>query len=191
MSAPWVTSEITIRDFYSHRSGLPEHAGDLLEDLGYSREEVLHRLRFQHPDTSFRSGYAYTNFGMTEGAVAAAAAAGMEWEDLSAEKLYEPLGMTATTSRYDEFMAHPNKALGHVLVDGKWVHRVQRQPDAQTPAGGVSSSVNDLAKWMRLQMAEGMFDGRIPAQARARSRGVCCVGRGCGARRSVSQTVVG
>lgn len=157
---PWVTREVTIRDFYSHRSGLPEHAGDLLEDLGYGREEVLHRLRFQHPDTSFRSGYAYTNFGMTEAAVAAARAAGLEWEDLSAERLYEPLGMTATSSRYDEFMARANKALGHVLVDGNWVHQVQRQPDAQTPAGGVSSSVNDLAKWMRLQMAEGMLDGQ-------------------------------
>src|SRR5438477_4539374 len=31
---PWVTREITIRDMYAHRSGLPEHAGDLLEDLG-------------------------------------------------------------------------------------------------------------------------------------------------------------
>ena len=165
MMEPWVTSEITIRDFYSHRSGLPEHAGDLLEDIGFGRDEVLHRLRFQHPDTSFRAGYAYTNFGMTEAAVAVARAAGVEWEDLSSEKLYAPLGMTSTSSRYDDFMSRPNKALGHVLVDGNWVHRVQRQPDAQTPAGGVSSSVNDMAKWMRLQMAEGMFDGeRIVAE---------------------------
>ena len=29
MYDPWVTGEITIRDFYSHRSGLPDHAGDL------------------------------------------------------------------------------------------------------------------------------------------------------------------
>ena len=30
MYDPWVTREITIRDLYAHRSGLPEHAGDLL-----------------------------------------------------------------------------------------------------------------------------------------------------------------
>jgi CubicO group peptidase (beta-lactamase class C family) len=59
----WVTREITIRDFYAHRSGLPDHAGDLLEDIGLSRAQILYRLRFQKPDTSFRSGYAYTNFG--------------------------------------------------------------------------------------------------------------------------------
>ncbi|HXQ02578.1 MAG TPA: serine hydrolase [Candidatus Udaeobacter sp.] len=160
MFDPWVTREITIRDMYAHRSGLPEHAGDLLEDLGFTRAEILHRLRYQHPDSSFRSHYAYTNFGITEGGVAAAKAYGLDWEKASEEKLYGPLGMTSTSSRYVDFMARKNKALGHVLVDGKWVQEFKRNPDAQSPAGGVSSSVNDVAKWMRLQLANGKFDGK-------------------------------
>src|SRR5262249_15079689 len=36
MFDPWVTREITVRDMYAHRSGLPDHAGDLLEDLGFA-----------------------------------------------------------------------------------------------------------------------------------------------------------
>lgn len=160
MFEPWVTREITIRDLYAHRSGLPEHAGDLLEDLGFERSEVLHRLRFQPPATSFRSGYAYTNFGLTAAAVAAARAAGADWEDLSEQKLYGPLGMTATSSRHADLVARPNRARGHVLVDGKWVQKYDRQPDAQSPAGGVSSSVNDMAKWLRLQLAGGKFEGK-------------------------------
>jgi CubicO group peptidase (beta-lactamase class C family) len=160
MFDPWVTREITIRDMYAHRSGLPEHAGDLLEDLGFTRAEILHRLRYQHPGSSFRSQYAYTNFGMTEGGVAAAKAYGLEWENASEEKLYRPLGMTATSSRYADFVARKNKALVHVLIDGKWVQKFKRDPDAQSPTGGVSSSVNDLAKWMRLQLGNGKFEGR-------------------------------
>jgi CubicO group peptidase (beta-lactamase class C family) len=160
MFDPWVTREITIRDMYAHRSGLPAHAGDLLEDLGFSRAETLHRLRYQHPASSFRSHYAYTNFGITEGGVAAAKAYGLDWEKASEEKLYHPLGMTSTSSRYADFMARKNKALGHVLVDGQWVQKFKRDPDAQSPAGGVSSSVNDVAKWMRLQLANGRFDGK-------------------------------
>jgi CubicO group peptidase (beta-lactamase class C family) len=160
MPDAWVTREITVRDFYCHRSGLPDHAGDLLEDLGYTREEVLKRLRYQKPDTSFRSEYAYTNFGITEGAVAAAKAAGKDWEDVSEEKLYVPLGMTSTSSRHQDFIARANRALGHVQMDGKWVQKYQREPDAQSPAGGVSSSVNDMAKWMRLQLAGGKFEGK-------------------------------
>jgi CubicO group peptidase (beta-lactamase class C family) len=160
MFDPWVTREITIRDMYAHRSGLPAHAGDLLEDLGFPRAEILYRLRYQPPASSFRSRYAYTNFGITEGGIAAAKAYGLDWEKASEEKLYRPLGMTSTSSRYADFMACKNKALGHVLVDGKWVQKFKRDPDAQSPAGGVSSSVNDVAKWMRLQLANGKFDGK-------------------------------
>src|SRR5256886_1209107 len=160
MFDPWVTREITIRDMYAHRSGLPEHAGDLLEDLGFARAEILHRLRYQHPGSSFRSHYAYTNFGMTEGAIAAAKAYNVEWENASEQKLYRPLGMSSTSSRYSDFMARRNKALGHVLVAGKWVQKFKRDPDAQSPTGGVSSSVNDLTKWLQLQLANGKFEGK-------------------------------
>jgi CubicO group peptidase (beta-lactamase class C family) len=160
MFDPWVTREITVRDMYAHRSGLPDHAGDLLEDLGFTRAEILFRLRYQHPDSSFRSHYAYTNFGMTEGAVAAVRPYQLEWEEACAQKLYKPLGMTSTSSRYADFIARQNKALGHVLVDGKWVQKFKRDPDAQSPTGGVSSSVNDVAKWIRLQLANGKFDGK-------------------------------
>ena len=167
MFDPWVTREITIRDMYAHRSGLPEHSGDLLEDLGFTRAQTLQRLRYQHPESSFRSHYAYTNFGMTEGGVAAAKASGLEWEDASEQKLYKPLGMTSTSSRYADFVARTNKALGHVLVDGKWVQKFKRDPDTESPAGGVSSSVNDLAKWIRLQIANGKFDGKQIVEAKA------------------------
>jgi CubicO group peptidase (beta-lactamase class C family) len=160
MFDPWVTREITIRDMYAQRSGLPEHAGDLLEDMGFTRGEILYRLRYQHPATSFRSHYAYTNFGITEGALAATKAYGLDWEAASEQKLYEPLGMTSTSSRYADFVARPNKALGHVLADGKWVQKFKRDPQTQSPAGGVSSSVNDVVKWMRLQLANGKFDGK-------------------------------
>lgn len=163
----WVTREITIRDLYAHRSGMPEYGGDLLEDLGFPRAEILHRLRYQKPDSSFRSHYAYSNFGMTEGAVAASKGTGRVWDDLIAEILYQPLGMESTSSRYADFVVRKNRALGHVLVDGKWVAKYKRDPDTEAPAGGVSSSVNDLTKWLRLQLAQGKFDGKQIVEANA------------------------
>ncbi|MDQ3526087.1 MAG: serine hydrolase [Chloroflexota bacterium] len=169
MHDPWVTSEITIRDMFAHRSGLPEHAGDLIEDIGYDRDEVLHRLRHQHPDSSFRSTYAYTNFGLTAGAVTASNATGAAWEDASAERLYGPAGMTRTSSRFDDYLEADNRASGHVLIDDAWTPRYIRDADAQSPAGGVSSTAIDMAQWMRLQLANGMLDGDlvIPSDALA------------------------
>ncbi|MBL8792673.1 MAG: serine hydrolase [Planctomycetia bacterium] len=167
MYDPWVTRELTLRDCLCHRSGLPEQAGDWLEDIGYERDAILHRLRFLKPASSFRSRYAYTNFGFTAAAVAGAKAAGKPWEDLCAEQLYRPLGMTATSSRYADYAAAKNRVLIHVRVDGKWTAKNIRQPDAQAPAGGVSSTARDLAQWMRLQLAGGAWNGKPLVDAKA------------------------
>lgn len=159
MYTPWVTSQVMVRDMFSHRSGLPGHAGDLLEDLGATREEILHRLRFAQPQYSFRAGYAYTNFGITAAGVAVADAAGTDWETLAEDRLFRPLGMDHTSFRFDAFMAEPNHAVGHMLIDGTWQHHEQRQPDAEGPSGGGSSNVVDMARWMRLELNGGMFEG--------------------------------
>lgn len=166
MSDPWVTNQVTLRDMFCHRSGLPDHAGDHLEDLGFDRDEVLYRLRFVKPDSSFRSAYAYTNFGLTAAAIATATAAGTTWEELADRRLFQPLGMGHSSFRFADFMAAPNHAIGHVKVDGAWTYREQRQPDPEAPAGGASSNVRDLARWMHLQTNNGMFDGEQIVAAR-------------------------
>ncbi|MCB8881217.1 serine hydrolase [Acidisoma cellulosilytica] len=156
---PWVTQHVTIGDMYAHRSGLPDHAGDELEDLGYTQRQVLDRLRYL-PLASFRDTYAYTNFGITAAAEAVAAASGKDWATLSDDAIYRPLGMNVTSSRFADFEKRPDKAVGHVLVDGVYAAKYQRQPDAQSPAGGVSSSVNDMAHWMAMVMQDGVYDAK-------------------------------
>ena len=158
LADPRTTRELTIGDLYSHRSGLPDHAGDLLEDLGYGRSEVLRRLRFE-PLAPFRTTYAYTNFGITAAAQSVANAMHTSWEELSRRVLYEPLGMNSTSSRYADYAAKVNKALPHVKEGERWAAKYTRQPDAQSPAGGVSSSVIDMAQWLRLQLGNGQFNG--------------------------------
>ncbi len=161
------TRELRLRDLLCHRSSLPDHCGDLLEDMGYGRDEILHRLRYQPPASSFRSAYAYTNYGFTEAAVAAARAVGKPWEDVAAEKLFQPLGMTSTSARFADYVGAANHALLHVKVDGRWTAKNTRQPDAQSPAGGVSSTLRDMTRWLRYQLAGGRFEGRQVAAAAA------------------------
>ncbi|MGM0562229.1 MAG: serine hydrolase [Pseudomonadota bacterium] len=159
LADPWVTEHVSLGDLYSHRSGLPDHGGDDLEDLGYDRRTILERLRLL-PLHAFRAHYAYTNFGLTAAAEAVAEAAGQDWADLCAAELYRPLGMDRTSSRYADYRARDNRADGHVPVEGGYQPRYQRQPDAQSPAGGVSSSVHDMARWMALILQGGEFEGQ-------------------------------
>lgn len=153
LADPWVTEHLTIGDLYAHRSGLWMHAGDDLEDLGYDRAAVLERLRHV-PLASFRSTYAYGNFDITAAAESVARAAGEDWADLSERVLYEPLGMTTASSRFDDYLASENRVDGHILDDGEWVVTpVRRDADPESPAGGVSSSVRDVAAWMSMVLS--------------------------------------
>ncbi|TGD87445.1 DUF3471 domain-containing protein [Mycolicibacterium sp. CH28] len=159
LSDPAVTRMVAISDLYAHRSGLPDHAGDKLEDLGYDRRAILEKLR-QYPLDPFRISYAYTNFGLTAAAEAVAVGAGKSWEDLSDEVLYRPLGMASTSSRFDDFEARSDKALGHIRIDGRYEPRFKRDPDPESAAGGVSSSVNDMTHWLAMVLANGNYNGR-------------------------------
>lgn len=161
---PWIGRHATIGDLFSHRSGLPDHAGDDLEDLGYDRRQVLERLKLL-PLTAFRISYHYTNFGLTAAAEAVAVAAGKSWEDLADEVLYKPLGMASTSSRFADYMARADRAIPHVRGKDGFVALYQRDPDAQAPAGGVSSSARDMGHWLAFMLGNGTYEGReiVPA----------------------------
>jgi CubicO group peptidase (beta-lactamase class C family) len=154
LADPYVTEHLTIGDCFAHRSGLLNQSGDLIEDIGWNRREVLERLRYL-PLDGFRVNHHYTNWGFTAGAEAVAAAAGMSWEELIAQQLYAPLGMTSASSRYADFAGRSNRASGHAWVEGRFQPWFVRQPDPQSPAGGVNASVRDLIPWMQLVLSAG------------------------------------
>jgi CubicO group peptidase (beta-lactamase class C family) len=160
LSDPNVTQQVTIRDFLSHRSGLPTSSGDALEDLGFSRPEILHQMRLIPLTAEFRKQWQYSNFGYTEGAIAASRQVRETWEDLACQRLFRPLGMTSASYRYSDYENKANKAAIHVIHDGQAIARYHRDPDAEAPAGAASSSVRDLAEWLRLQLAGGMWNGQ-------------------------------
>ncbi len=172
LNDPHVTEHATIADLLSHRSGLHTGAGDLLEDLGFDRTYILSHLD-QQPLDPFRSTYHYSNFGYTAGGIAAAVAAGKSWEDLADEVLFKPAGMTTASYRHADFLARADRAHIHTrLPDGTWAALYDRIPDAEAPAGGASASLNDMLRFLRLQLGNGTLDGKqiVDADALAAPR---------------------
>ncbi|MBS2036961.1 serine hydrolase [bacterium] len=155
----WVTPRASLRDMLSHRSGLPGFAGDMLEELGLDRPAILHQLRFLPPAYPFRSGYAYSNYGYTLGGEAAARAYGAPFEEVMEKELFVPLGMTSASARYRDFLSKTNRATTHFIRDGK-VQPTLRNAQAQAPAGGVSCSIRDFARWAQFHLAKGKLGGR-------------------------------
>ncbi|MFY9574419.1 MAG: serine hydrolase domain-containing protein, partial [Blastocatellia bacterium] len=156
---PYVTREMTIRDLLTHRSGLGLGAGDLLwwPPTDYSREEIIRRFRFVKPATSFRSRYAYDNVLYMVAGQLVAAVTGKSWDDVIKERIFVPLGMTASSTAIAELLSSGNAAAPHAKFEGR-VQSVAPQPlDNVGPAGSINSSVAEMAKWLIAQLNRGQI----------------------------------
>ena len=130
LADPYVTAHVTYADLFSHVSGLPDHSGDLLEDLGYDRAYILARLRLEPPDP-FPGGYPVhqlRSYGRRRGgrrrrwAVVA---------DLADDILFGPVGMPASSFRYSDFLKEADRAAMHVRDGERWVQKYTRDADPE------------------------------------------------------------
>jgi CubicO group peptidase (beta-lactamase class C family) len=174
MYDPWVTREITVRDLLVHRSGLGLGAGDLLfvPRTNLNRRESVERLRHIKPATSFRSAYAYDNVLYMVAGQLIEEVTGRTWETFVAEEIFDPAGMSNSTSDDDQRFENSNRAAPHGRLNGKFRglgdQEVLDERDVlgrnSAPAGGLSISANDMARWLMIQLDRGALpdgNGRL------------------------------
>ncbi len=161
MHDAWVTRQITVRDLLVHRSGLGLGAGDLMfwPPTDFTRPELVERLRYIPPATSFRSAYAYDNVLYPVAGEVIAAVSGMSWEEFVRTRILEPVGMRGSDVR----LAHPdsvsNAATTHARVDGVVRPVTPYLGDVVNPAGGIFSNAEDMARWLMVQLDSGRVSG--------------------------------
>jgi CubicO group peptidase (beta-lactamase class C family) len=158
----WVTREFRVYDLIAQRSGLPPYVNDLLPFLGYDEPAAIRSLRDVEPVSSFRSTFAYTNIThLLAGRIVANLAGAPDWNAVARRELLEPLGMVETTFTAEAIQAAANHAEGSRWTpDGTIGVPLPTSPYAEGPAGNLNSTVEDVARWVRLQLGNGSFEGR-------------------------------
>jgi hypothetical protein len=99
---------------------------------------------------------------------------GLPWADAVQQRLFAPLGMTANSPGQEAYRTALNVAFSHTALDGRITALPLDSPTlgfAYTygPAGGINSTVLDMAQWLRLHLGQGMFGGtRMISEANMR-----------------------
>ncbi|HSL72808.1 MAG TPA: serine hydrolase domain-containing protein, partial [Longimicrobiales bacterium] len=88
------------------------------------------------------------------------AKAGMSWDDFVAQRLFQPLGMRATSTRLAIAKAAPNVATPHQKRGAEIVTVEWRGFERVAGAGAMNSNVEDLARWLRFHLAGGRAAGK-------------------------------
>jgi CubicO group peptidase (beta-lactamase class C family) len=153
------TREMTVRDLVTHRSGLPRHDHVWLE-RNISASELVLALRHLQPNTSFRSKYHYQNLMYMTAGHLLARVTNAPWEIALKKTLFTPLGMKRATVSLDAMTRDSDHASGYELVNGKWQLAKVMKLDAMGPTGGVVASASDLARFVSMHIAAGLWRGR-------------------------------
>jgi CubicO group peptidase (beta-lactamase class C family) len=162
---PWVTRAFMIEDLMAQRSGMSPYAGDLLAVIGFDAPAIQARIKQVPAVSSFRSRFTYVNNLFLVAAEVIRRHTGMPWGDAVRQRLFEPLGMAESSVGLEAYRAAANVAFSHAVLDG---HVAAIPFDAPSlgfaytygPAGGVNSTVLDMAKWLRLHLSRGVFEGK-------------------------------
>ena len=140
-------------------------------DSDLTTAEMRERFGRLKPLYSFRSRWGYTNAAFMTAGEIIPKVTGKSWADFLKEKIFSPLGMNNTLALSKDISSAPNKAAAHTV----WMGELKKVPygkiDALAPAGSISSSANDLSKWIMAQLNGGKLGDKeiIPANAIAKT----------------------
>jgi len=163
----YVTADFNIKDLLTHRSGMGLGAGDLMmwpDSASFTRQDIIHNLRFLKQTSSFRTKYDYDNLLYIVAGVVVERVSGMSWEAFIEERIMQPLGMTMSAASINRIKDRTNIIDAHVPVDGVLQVVAKHKSEVHNPAGGIFSSVADMSKWVIMQMNNGKYGQNLEKQ---------------------------
>lgn len=168
MKDPWLTEKVNIIDVLSHRVGFETFQGDFLNfDNELGSQEIIKKFALIEPTHGYREQWGYFNTGYTIAGEIINVATTKTWAEQIRERIFQPLEMDHSLALSKEIITAENRTLAHTLIADEPVVMAYGDIDATAPAGSISSSIADMAKWVAALLADGKVDENqvIPVEA--------------------------
>lgn len=163
----------TVRDLLCHRLGLKTFQGDFtFYNSNLNRVQVIEKMALLKTSYPFRTKWGYTNSAFLMAGEIIPRVSGKTWEAYLKENIFAPLGMSNTIALTSELPKSLNRTVAHTLNDERLTPVPYGQLDNMAPAMSISSSVNDMSKWVMALLNNGKVGPRqvIPSTAIAATR---------------------
>ena len=149
---------ITIEQLLSHSSGLQREAGDHWESLNFPTPAEFQRL-YAERQAAFAPAtrWKYSNLGFTAAGRVVETVSGESWADYLQHHIFDPLGMTA--SSVDKNVPELTVPYGRRMPDGTREVLPFIDSRGMAAATGLTSNVDDMAKFMSAQFRRGPRGG--------------------------------
>lgn len=159
---PWVAREANLRDLLCHRLGFETFQGDFMFfDSDLTTAEVLERFGKVKPLYGFRSRWGYTNAAFGAAGEVIRSASGKTWADFITDRIFRPLGMNNSLALSQDIKNAANRSVAHTVTEGVLKKIPYGNIDNIAPAGSISSSANDMGKWVKMLLDNGKLGDQV------------------------------
>jgi CubicO group peptidase (beta-lactamase class C family) len=163
----YVTENFMIEDLLCHRSGLGLGAGDLMDfpdGTDFTIKDKLSFAQYFKPVSPFRTKWDYDNQLYMVAGELIARVSGMTWEKFVQTRILDPLQMSNSFSSLDAMKDKTNMATPHSTSAGKIRTIGFFNEKINGAAGGILSNVDDMGKWMIMQLNKGKYGPDLKGQ---------------------------
>ncbi|BAP32510.1 beta-lactamase [Chryseobacterium sp. StRB126] len=169
----YVTENFTIEDLLCHRSGLGLGAGDLMmfpDGTDFTIKDVIKSFQYFTPVSAFRTQFNYDNQLYLVAGEVIARVSGMNWETFVQKRIMEPLQMQNTFSSISHVKDISLMASPHSSESGSIKKISLYGAMVNGAAGGIVSNVDDMSKWMLVQLNKGKYGSALEQQLFTKER---------------------
>ena len=156
---------ITMKHLLTHSPGFEDFVLGLFARTPADLSTLGRTLREKMPARVFPPGetIAYSNYGAALAGYIVEQVSGLAYETYVEKNIFEPLGMSRSTVRQPlPASLKPDMAIGYKFADGRYQPQAFELFKGLTPAGSMSATVNDMAKFMIAHLEQGrQRSGRI------------------------------
>lgn len=146
---------LTVRDLVTHRSGLPRHDAMWYNNNRDTREELVRRLAYLPPNKDLRELWQYNNLMYLTAGYLIEQQTGGTWESAVRERIFQPLGMKASTFSVKDAERSAEAARPYDVRKDTLTRIPYRDISLIGPAGSIMSTPDDMARWVALHLAGG------------------------------------
>ncbi len=159
LSDPYITSELTALDLFSHRTGYP--ANDFLwYGSKNTRKDLVKLMRYISLSKSFRSYFQYNNLMYVAAGELIERVSGDTWENVVQNNIFEPLEMKNSSCSIHDLSKFTDVASRYRMERGELLHIDFYNADNIGAAGSINSTVMDMSHWLIMQLNKGTYNGK-------------------------------
>jgi len=155
-------NQVQIHHLLTHSSGLSNMSTESSSVMfpPQSLDALVHRLKYLQPSSKVGESFMYCNYTYGIASLISENILENPWQENLNTLVFEPLTLNNTVADNMHSLQFENRSIGYAVHEDKPYEVILEDMIGRGAAGRVYSNAQDMAKWMKIWLNDGMLEDK-------------------------------